>query len=223
MQRSLYTLIAALCLGAFGASAQQVTPAIPSYDALTLPGGKTAGRAFVAGLGTVLTSVALGAANRLYAEPLWVGNVPSLAKTLSFNISVGNASAWNARMCLYQDSGAGLPGGLIPGADTGVIAIGSGSVTGVQTSSTLNSGNGVVVSGWIWVAFVADTTGESLSSIGNDPMHANQLLGSTLANIYAINYTQGVFGSLTFGACPATFPATSYLTAAAAPAIAVGF
>lgn len=220
----ILTFIAALFL-AGSANAQIITPGQQQFDGVTLPGGKVAGRFYYPFMTTAVPAgAALAAANRLYAMPMFVG-APSVLKSLSFNISAANASAWNVRMCVYSDNGSGSPGALV--ADTGTVAVGA-TITGTQTAAL--SGGGVSVGpGWVWLAFMADSTAESLlswsGSIG--------VTGGPITNVLGANSLSAAFGggasnalymAQTFGACPATFSVTPTLNAGAnAPFIVAGF
>lgn len=202
--------------------AQTVTPGPPSPD-FSLPGSYPTGRYFGPAVVAAPTAAGVSLANRLMAAPMYMRSA-SLVKTLSFDITTGNAAAWNARMCVYADTGAGLPGALV--ADGGTIAVGSGSVTGVQTATL--AGNGVVMGpGWYWSAFMADNNSENVSSIGNGaagPITSSRLMGwSSPANAVAGTTATGVFAAQTFGACPATFPAPTYADNVALPYVWLGF
>ena len=133
--------------------------------------------------------------------PLYIRS-GSVLKTLSFNITTGNAAAWNARLCLYADSGQGLPGALV--TDAGTIAVASGSVTGLQTATIAG---GVAAGGWNWVVMLVDNASESVTSITNPtagPFYSSRLMGwISLAAGVAGNPTFGVYAAQTFGACPA--------------------
>lgn len=190
-------------------------------DSYTLPGTFRIGRFFTPGF-FIPASNALTAANRLYAAPYWVGS-PAILKSVSFNITTGIAGAWNGRMCVYADSGNGSPGNLIANGDSGTVAISAGTVTGTQTVA-LNSGNGIPVSGWIWVGFMADTSGQNLASISNSTYYTNFLFGNASANAsLGNNSSSGVFVAQTFGACPTPFGAATFNSNAATPAISMGF
>lgn len=218
-----------LALAAFlafvsGARAQNITPGPQVITPLSIPGGFVSGRFYGPLLANSPAGTALGAANRLYALPWFVPTGTFSPKSLSFDISTGNASAWNARMCVYADNGSGAPGALVPSADTGTIAIASGSVTGVQTGTL----TGVTVTGpaWYWVAFMADSASESLYSLNSGPTSniiGTQLLGGDIAIRFFTNFVSGVFAAQTFGACPATFPAASLGAGSATPYMVVGF
>lgn len=205
---------------------QQVTQGMPA-NGLALNGSNVAGRSYFLPMAAAPTNAALTAANRLYAIPLFIGSA-SVLKQLSFDIGTGNASAWNARMCVYSDSGSGVPGALITNGDTGTIAIGSGSVTGIQTA-TVNGSTGITVGpGWIWLAFMADSASESVFSIGGGLGTQNGVLTSLLgaqaiSSTFAGNGVSGVFMAQTFGACPASFGAVSYGSAVATPFVLATF
>ncbi len=111
--------------------------------------------------------------------------------------------------------------------DTGTVAVGA-TITGTQTAAL--SGGGVSVGpGWVWLAFMADSTAESLlswsGSIG--------VTGGPITNVLGANSLSAAFGggasnalymAQTFGACPATFSVTPTLNAGAnAPFIVAGF
>jgi len=190
---------------------------------LDVPGPKVAGRFYASPISANAANSALSSANRLFAVPFFVGN-RSTALTLSFDIGTGIAGAWNARMGIYADDGTGKPGALVANSDGGIIAVGSGTVTGVQTV-TMNGATGVPLLGWYWLAFMADTTGQSLYSISNSgALYTNTLIGHTSAsNMFSGNQVTGYFAAQTFGAMPGTFPAPSILIASPNPYIAVGF
>lgn len=206
------------------ASAHIITPG-STVPGTNLPGGFQLGRFYSAINNAIPTNSALGAANRLFAAPFFVPQV-STAKTLSFDIGTGNAAAWNARMCIYADNGSGAPGVLVPNSDAGTIAIASGSVTGVQTA-TLNGGSGVTLGGpaWYWLAFMADSAGESLYSVTGTTsgMITSTLLGGSSVAGVLTSFVTGVFMPQTFGACPATFGTVSYTANGPTPNIVVGF
>lgn len=222
----LQSLIGSMCLflTCIVANAQPILPGSSGTTAL-LNGPNASGRSYFGNSNTTPSNQALGAANRLFATPLQVG-AGSTLKSLSFDIGTGNAAAWNARMCVYADNGTGAPGALIANGDTGTIAIGSGSVTGVQTA-TLNGSSGIPVAGWIWLAFMADSSSESLLSwaagFGVSALQTNLLGASSATNIFTGNATSGVFMAQTFGACPSNFGAVSYSNIAPTPMIVANF
>ena len=172
-------------------------------------------------------NAAVGAANRLFAIPFFVGQNSQL-KTLSFDIGTGNALAWNARMCVYADNGSGLPGSLVPNGDTDTVAIAAGSVTGVQTAN-VNSTSGVLLAGpaLYWVTFMADNAGESLFSFNTATGYflTQTYLGATeVASLFTGAQTTGVYMSQTFGACPSTFSSSpTYSLNSPTPYLVLGF
>jgi hypothetical protein len=219
--------IIALCLLALlstSAIAQQIAPNASNLFDTTLPGPFKSGRFYGPLLPVVPTNQALGGANILYAEPFFVGST-SLLQTLSFDIGTGIAGAWNARMCVYYDSGTGTPGGLVANGDTGTIAIGSGSVTGVKTSSTINtSGLSLPGPGWYWFAFMADTSGQSLYSASGAGLGATRLHGDSVSvGLYNGVANWGFSMAQTFGACPSSMASATVLRNAPVVFIEAGF
>lgn len=205
-----------------------VTNSLPKSSRLN--GNFLTGRFYGPDTYSAPTNQALTQANRLWVTPMFVPS-PSLLKTLSFNIGTGNTAAWNARMCVYADTGTGLPGNLVPNGDTGTVAIASGSVTGIQTAN-VNSTTGVWLAGpaWYWIGFMADSTGESLFShaggIGAASGNLNNQIGyNTAAQLYAGTSSIGYYQSQTFGACPSTFSTSPIATTGqgGVPYILLGF
>ena len=219
--KKLPLAFAGLLLATVALAQPLVPPGIPPD--LTLPGPQAAGRFYGPVFTAALAATAVATANRLTAVPVYIRS-GSVLKTLSINITTGNAAAWNARLCLYADSGHGLPGSLV--ADAGTIAVGSGSITGVQTATI--AGGGVAVGGtWYWVAVNADSIAESLTTITNPsagPIYSSRIMGwASLAAGVAGNPAIGVFAAQTFGACPAVFPAPSFGDNLAMPYIFMGY
>lgn len=212
-------LLAAVCASA---SAQTITPNGLSPDGSSL-GVKVPGRFYGPPITALPAGSPLASANTLYAMPFFIGST-SVLKNLSFNITSGNASAWNARVCVYYDN-SGMPGSLVPGTDPGNIAIASGSVTGVQTSN-LSSPVSLYGPAWYWVAFNADSASESLSSSSNTSsgIMTSTLMGAaTPGTIFNLIDDSAVKATQTFGACPASFGAATINNAAHAPYVVMGF
>lgn len=223
--RRFLIFASAMLLAANVAFAQQVVSGGNPFFDSTLPGGYKAGRFYGPFHTSTPSNTALAAANTLYAFPFFVPNTAVL-KTLSFDIGTGNASAWNARMCIYTDSGSGSPASLVSSGDTGTIAIGSGSVTGVQTSSTLNSGNGITLGGstWYWIAFMADSNSESVFSLSGGGLGANHIFGDSIAvGPYNGVANWGYSMSQTFGACPGSMSSATIARNTAIPFVEAGF
>lgn len=219
-----FSFLVAFVLSIAAAHAQIITPAVPNGDAGALPGGRAAGRFYYPLTAANPGNVSLTAANRLFATPMFMSAASTL-KSLSFDIGTGNAAAWNARMCVYADNGSGAPGALM--ADSGTVAIASGSVTGIQTA-TLPGGGVSIGPGWVWLAFMADSNAESLFSysaaLAGVSSPISSILGNTtLANIFGGSAVNSVYMAQTFGACPANFGAVTLNAAAAAPFIVAGF
>ena len=203
----------------------QPLPPPPSGGALdlTLTGPNVPGRFYGPIITAAPTASAVGAANRITAVPVYI-RAGSVLKTLSINITTGNAAAWNARLCLYADNGQGLPGALL--SDPGTLAVASGSVVGVQTSTI--AGGGIAAGGaWYWVTFNTDNNGESISSAGAASVgsfSSSRLFGwSAAANAPTTNTAMGVYAAQTFGACPATFPAPTFGDNLPLPYIIMGY
>ncbi len=103
-----------------------------------------------------LTSEAIGAIGKMYAERFDVG-ATSVLKSVSFDVTAANPSAWQAEVCVYRDV-AGTASNLV--LDTGAISV-AANATGVQTdmlaSPMVLPGPGSYV-----VGLMASATGESL-------------------------------------------------------------
>ncbi len=221
--KRLFLSAGLLLIAVIAASAQTVSPGTPVPN-FSLPGTLLTGRFYGPAVTSAPTSNAVAAANRLMATPMYMAS-GSVVKTMSFNITTGNASAWNARMCIYADTGTGAPGALV--ADSGTVAVGSGSVTGVQTA-TLGGGGVTIGGGWYWLAMMVDNASESLSSTGNGAggaISSSRLLGwSSVANITTVATATGVYMAQTFGACPAAFSGSpTYGDGVALPYVVLGF
>jgi len=128
-------------------------------------------------------------------------------------------------VCLYTASTAtGLPQTLV--TDPGIIAIGSGSVTGPETGTV--AGGGVAIGGaWYWTAFLADSNSESVTSYTGatgGALSSIRINGyASLAFAIAGTVTVGVSGTQAFGSCPATFPSPAFADNTAIPYIFMGY
>lgn len=218
-------ILALAVLLPFFAKAQTITPGAQPTGGLGLFASKFSGRFYGPQLTGSPAGAAVGSSNRLYASPVFIASTSQL-KSLSFDISTGNASAWNARMCVYDSGLDGLPNNLVSGSDTGAIAIASGSVTGVQTGALSGSGATLYGPSWYWVSWVADSSSESVFSItsGNAPVMLQSIIGGASASdVYGGANPSSVFRALTFGACPATFGSATFVSSAPAPYVVLGF
>lgn len=201
-----------------------VTPGSAVYPT-TMNVPRVAGRFYGPTLANQASAGALGAANRLYALPFFMPST-SVLKSLSFNITTGIAGAWNARVGVYTTNVNGLPDALVANSDT-LVAVAGGATTGVQTG-TVNGATGVSLTGgaWYWLAFVADTSGQSLSSTTGAsmaPVTQGMLGGATAVQVVTGSGTGGVYVALTFGALPASFGTPTYNNNAVCPYVIAGF
>lgn len=217
--------IAALlwAIGAAQVEAQQIQSSGATTFAATMPGAKRAGRFYGPPETAVPANAAIPFINRLWMQPMFFG-AASTVKTMAFDIGTGNAAAWNARICMYADNGAGIPGSLA--IDSGTVAIGAGSVVGVQTAA-INGANGTLVpAGWYWVGMMADSVVPSLFSANNsNGYYITSLLtgwGSAL-NSFTNVAAAGYYMTQTFGACPGAFTVTGDNSNNAVPYIVLGF
>lgn len=201
-----------------------VSPGLATYSsAINVP--FVAGRFYGPSMTTQGGAASLGSANRLYALPFFVPSTSTL-KSLSFNITTGIAGAWNARVGVYTSGSNGLPDALVANSDT-LIAVAAGPTTGVQTGM-VNGATGVSLSGssWYWLAFVADTAGQALTSttgVGMAPTTQGILGGATAAQVIGGSGTGGVYVAHVFAALPSTFGSATYNSNAAAPYVIAGF
>lgn len=203
---------------------QVVTPG-STPRSYSLNGTPQVGRFYGPSVTAAPAGSALSAANRLIVVPYYLSGTATL-KSLSFNITTGNASAWNGRMCVYADNGAGLPGALA--VDSGTVAVGSGSVTGVQTATLGGGGTSLGGPAWYWVGMMADSAAESLSSITNANgivLSSGKLLGwASAANVVGNANNASVYMAQTFGACPSAFSASpTFNDNSAPPYIILGY
>ena len=170
---------------------------------MSLPGGVKAGRYYspaISGGGTAETP---SATSTLYVAPIYVGSVTASLKSLSFFISNADVAAWNARMCMFSDTGSGLPGALV--VDTGNITV-SGNANGVISSSVTASLSGP---GWFWVGWMGDTTSVQVYSFaGNQAVLLNDsMVGFNSANnAFTVGLSNGYHqAQLVSSGCPANF------------------
>lgn len=205
------------------AIAQSISSAPSPVYSLSTTGAFKSGRFYGPTTFSAPAGAAVASANTLYAVPFFVP-ATSVAKTMLFDITSGNAAAWNAEMCIYQDNGTFGPGALVPNADTGTVAIGSGSITGVQ-SGTLNSSNGVTLGGpaWYWLVFEASSASESIMQHSGIDAYSEAMFGDSVnTGIFNGVGTFAYTMAQSFGACPATY-AGAINRNAVGPYIILGF
>ena len=201
------------------ADTQLSSGALPETEAVSMSqafqyfgGGGTlpwvAGRFY--GMPPSTTPVAtLTTASVLVAYPLYI---PATAiKTASVNVTTPQTGG-NAHVGIYADNGAGYPGSLVYdfGAQGALTATGSVTVT-PTTAVSLNSG-------LYWIASIYTATSTFPSVIGITSAYTNPLpaqLGfDTLAHAVATSgeAATGITVAGTYGALPATYPASATLS-----------
>ncbi len=160
---------------------------------------------------------------KLYAYPVVI---PAVCTLDSLNISVTTGQTGGlARAALYSDNGAGYPGAIVPGTDTGDL---DGTATAVVLKGTL----GVALNpGLYWVVSCFKATTTMPSVIGTAVSYAHELtslLGfDTAAHALAAS-AEAVSGIIVTATYPATsmtvsfptFPASATLQLNAATPIA---
>lgn len=159
----------------------------------------------------------------MYAYPIFIPNKVTLA-SLSISSLTGQTGGL-VRAALYADTGAGYPGALIAGTDSGSLAA---TTTAVATKSSLAV---VINPGWYWVATqaTASSTMPSVAAITNSYANgmANTLGFDTAAHSLAAGSeapTGLAVTGQTYGAMPSTFPAGAalVLNASSIPLVALG-
>lgn len=162
-------------------------------------------------------STFLTVTSTLYAYPLYIP--ATTIKTVS-NAATTGQTGGNSHIGLYADNGAGYPGNLV--SDFGVIGALTG--TGVVTS-TLTSPL-AVNSGLYWVSSIFTATSTFPTVVGISPLYTNTLnmqLGfPTAADAAATTgfASTGISVAGTYGALPATFPASATLDTTSATPLA---
>lgn len=155
--------------------------------------------------GTLLTVT-----GTLYAYPIYIAGT-TLVKTIGLNVTTGQTGG-AAHVGLYADNGAGYPGALLTGSDTGALAA-------TATASVSNTINLTVNAGWYWLAaiFTASGTFPTVSSAATGYGAAsNALLGSdTVAHLVATSgeAASGITVAATYGTLASL--GTSFPTGAA--------
>ena len=161
----------------------------------------------------------------LYAYPIFIPNAVTIS-SISMGSTTGQTGG-KMRAALFADNGAGYPGAIVPGTDTGDLAA---TTTAVATKSSLTAAVGP---GWYWVGsiFTASSTMPSVTGItaiyGNS---LNALLGSDTA-AHALTVSAEAASGISVGTqtYPATnmatsfptFPASATLTLAATTPVAI--
>ncbi len=158
-----------------------------------------------------VTPVALlTVASVLYAYPVFVPNTVTLA---AFQASVTSGqTGGKLEMGIYRDNGAGYPGALVAGTDTGDLD-GTGTAVVGPTNLAVS-----LTPGWYWIAIQAAATSTMPSVAGGTVSYATELgklLGSDSAAHNLAAGSQALGGikktALTYAPLLTTFPAGAVL------------
>lgn len=158
----------------------------------------------------------------MYAYPIFIPTPCTLA-SLNMSVTTGQTGG-KARCALYADDGTGYPGAMVAGTDSGDL---DGTATAVVTKGSLAV---ALEPGWYWVGsqFTASSTMPSVAGIKSNYTNviAGRLGFDTAAHALATSGqapTGVVATGQTYGAMPATFPATVALQLNAdTPAVSIG-
>lgn len=151
----------------------------------------------------------------LYAYPI---EIPSACTLKSLNLSVTTGqTGGKGRAALFYDNGAGYPGAIVPGSDSGDL---DATGTAVVTKSGLST---ILQPGWYWIVsiFTASTTMPSV--VGTTATYAsglNAILGSdTAAHELAVSADAATGIAKTGQTYPVTDMTTSFPTFPAGAAL----
>jgi hypothetical protein len=159
-------------------------------------------------------------ASTIYAYPIYIPGATPI-KTIAIDSTTGQTGG-AVHAGLYYDA-AGVPGGLVPGSDSGALAATSTAVASATLATALN-----LAPGWYWAAMsgTASSTMPTVAAIASSyTSEVNAEMGSdTAAHAFATSgeNTLGVTGTVTYGALPATFPTPTLNQATAIPMVVFG-
>lgn len=151
----------------------------------------------------------------LYAYPIFIPSTIAL-NTINVSVTTGQTGG-KVRCALFADNGAGYPGAIVTGSDSGDL---TATGTAVATSSALAL---AVNPGWYWLGTIATASSTMPSVIGATatyPDFHNALLGCDTAAHALATASDAVTGiSITGQTYPATNMATSFATFPASAAL----
>ena len=197
--------------------------------AIALPGGFRAGTYHLPRIaGATISTSTAPTNNQLVVAPVFIPAGSATLKSVSIELAGTVSTAYSWSGCVYADSGAGAPGTLVPGGDTGnqsntIPTTGSGARTATASFPAALS----LVSGWYWVgimtgsgaggAIYAAIPGTTIGDVGT-------LIGATsIAGVTSSSGSPGFAGGnvSAYGACPAAFGTAT--AAGVLPIVALGF
>lgn len=151
----------------------------------------------------------------LYAYPVFISSAVTLG-TISLSAGTGQTGG-KGRYALFADNGAGYPGAIVAGSDSGDLAA---TTTAVATSSALAL---ALTPGWYWVGSIFTASSTMPSIIGATSIYANidnALLGAdTAAHALAASGQAATGIAITGQTYPVTNMATSFATFPASAAL----
>jgi len=202
--------------------------ALESLGCLPLSAAGYAGLPWVSGrfygLPAGVTPVSfLTVASTLYAYPIFIPNSVTLA-ALQADVITGQTGG-KVELGIYADNGAGYPGALVAGTDTG-------DLDGTTNTTIVGPTNLAVPlsPGWYWAAIQAAATSTMPSIAGSTVGYTNQLgnlLGSDSATHLLAQGSEAPMAikktSVTYAALPANFPAgAAIILNSGAPLVSLG-
>jgi hypothetical protein len=156
----------------------------------------------------------------LYAYPIYVPNPISVA-TLNLSVTTGQTGG-AAHLGIYADNN-GYPGALI--YDSGAVT----GLTGTAVSTTTPATPPTLTPGWYWIASIFNASSTFISVEAVKTLYtgtiSNELGYDTAAHALVASgeAVTGISVAATYGALPATFPASATLTLNAdTPAVSLG-
>lgn len=164
----------------------------------------------------------LTVASVLYAYPIFVPNTVTISAE-QVSVTTGQTGG-KVEIGIYKDTGAGYPGALVAGTDTGDL---DGTATAVVGPTNLAV---VLTPGYYWLAVQAAASSTMPSVAGMTVAYAsettNQLGSDTAAHLLAAG-SEAVMGikktSLTYAPLLTTFPASAALVLnAGVPLVSLG-
>jgi hypothetical protein len=163
----------------------------------------------------------LTVASTLYAYPIFIPSAVTLA-ALQASVTTGQTGG-KVELGLYKDNGAGYPGALVTGTDTGDLA-GTGTAVVGPTNLTV-----ALQPGWYWAAIQAYATSTMPSVAGGTVAYSTELTkligADTAAHLLAAGSEAvgGITKSLAYAALLTTFPSgAAPVLNAAVPLVSLG-